>query len=268
MRKSIVVLFLSVLLCCFLAGCAGLLKSEEMDREAERILEALNEDDADQIFQSMYPGVVTREEFDASYESVRQLWKKSDEYTMKLRAINTNKNYNQSGNSLVRQAQYYVYTPDQDYTITLTYRSDDIGEGIYQFNLNIGAEPVLVSGGFTTASQNSVLQWGLLILSVLSYLFVLATVVDILRKRPRLFGVWIAAALTFAGFLIQAAPSNFHLGLRVIWFALSAFKIYSNGIRNFVFVLPVGAIVYWCMRKKLLDKKMQAMQGITPAKKR
>lgn len=268
MRKNIVVLFLSILLCCFLAGCADLLKSEEMDREVERILEALNEDDADLIFQSMYPGVVTREEFDASYESVRQIWNKSDDYTMKLTSINTNKNYNQSGNSLVRQARYYIYTQDQDYTIMLTYRSDDHGEGVYQFNLNIGAEPVLVSGGFTTASENSALQWGLLILSVLSYLFIVVTVIDILRKRPRLYGLWIVAALAFAGFSIQVAPGNFHLGLRLIWLVLSAFKIYSNGIRSFVFVLPVGAIVYWCMRKKLLVKKMQAMQGITQTKKR
>lgn len=261
MRKRVVILFLSVLLCCFLAGCADLLKSEEMDREVERIIEALNEDDADRIFQSMYPGVVTREEFDASYQSVRQLWKKSDAYTMKLRAINTNKNYNQSGSSLVRRAQYYVYTQDQDYTITLTYMSDDNGEGVYQFNLNIGAEPVLVSGGFTTAAQNSVLQWGLLIVSVLSYIFIIVTVIDILRKRPRLFGAWIAAALAFAGFSIQAAPGNFHIGLRVIWFVMSSFKIYSNGLRSFVFVLPVGAIVYWCMRKKLLSKKFNTGKG-------
>ena len=156
----------------------------------------------------MYPGIVTREEFDESYETIRRLWERSDGHTAKLRSINTKKNLNQSGNSLVCQAQYYVYTQEQSYTITLTYRSDDIGEGIYRFDINVGAEPVLISGGFTTARENSVLQWGLLVLSILSYLFIIVTVVDILRKRPRLFGVWLAAALTFIGFWVQAAPAK------------------------------------------------------------
>lgn len=258
MRKScIAVLFLSVLLCCFITGCAGLLKSEEMDQELERLIEALNEDDADQIFQSLYPGVVTREEFDASYEEVRQLWEKSEDYSKRLMSFNTKKNYNQSGQSLVREAQYFVYTQNQKYTVTLTYVSDDNGEGLYQFNLNVGTIPVLISGGFTTAGENSALQWGLLILSVLSYLFIIVTEIDILRKRPRLFGLWLAAALTFAGLWIEVVPGNFHIGGRVVWFVLSAFKIYSGGMRKFVFVLPVGAIVYWCMRKKLLSQRFK-----------
>ena len=248
-------LLLSVLLCCLLSGCADLLKSEEMDEEAARLINALNENDADQIFQSMYPGVVTREEFDESYESVRQLWEQSDDYTMKRKSINTKKNFNKSGDSLVCQAQYYVYTQNQEYTITLTHLSDNNGDGVYQFNLNAGAEPVLISGGVTTAGENSALQWGLLLLSVLSYLFIIVTEVDILRKRPRLFGVWAAAALTFMGFSIQVSPSNFHVGGNVSWFILSAFRIYSGGRRNFIFALPVGAIVYWCLRKKLLSQK-------------
>ncbi|MDE5697871.1 MAG: hypothetical protein K2I96_10765 [Lachnospiraceae bacterium] len=267
MKKSgILMLLLSVLFCCVLSGCADLLKSEDMDREVENLIQALNEDDADRIFLSMYPGVVTREEFDKSYAAVREIWEPSDGHTTKLRSINTRKNVNKSGDYLICQAQYYVYTQAQDYTITLTYRCDDNGDGVYQFNLNAGAEPVLVSGGFTTAGKNSALQWALLLLSVLSYLLIIVTVVDILRKRPRLFGVWLAAALSFIGFWIQAAPASFHVGGSVTWFVFSSFKIYSTGGRQFVFALPVGAIVYWCLRKKLLSQKMQGMKGITGAK--
>lgn len=256
-KTNVVTVLLSILLCCVLSGCSDMLKREDMDQELEHLIEALNEDDADAIFQAMYPGIVTREEFDESYETVRRLWERSDGHTAKLRSINTKKNFNQSGNSLVCQAQYYVYTQEQSYTITLTYRSDDIGEGIYRFDINVGAEPVLISGGFTTARENSALQWGLLVLSILSYLFIIVTVVDILRKRPRLFGVWIAAALTFIGFWIQAAPANFHIGGSVIWFVMSSFKIYSGGFRKFIFAIPVGAIVYWCMRRKLLSRKFK-----------
>ncbi|MEZ3462127.1 MAG: hypothetical protein K1W23_08220 [Lachnospiraceae bacterium] len=258
MKKTKVLAFvLAFLCCCVLAGCADMLKKEDMDQEVERLIAALNEDDADAVFQSMYPGVVSREEFDDSYETIQSLWERSDEHTTKLRSISTNKNFDKFGESLVCKAQYYVYTQDQSYTITLTYRSDDIGEGIYRFDLNVGAHPVLISGGITTASENSALQWGLLILSALCYVFVIATVVDILRKRPRLYGVWLVAALVFLGFQIQAAPGSFHLGGHVSALTLSAFKIFTGGRRLFVFAVPVGVIVYWCMRKKLLSQKFK-----------
>ena len=137
MKKTQLLAFvLAFLCCCVLSGCADMLKKEDMDQEVERLIAALNEDDADAVFQSMYPGVVSREEFDDSYETIQSLWERSDEHTTKLRSISTNKNFDKFGESLVCKAQYYVYTQDQSYTITLTYRSDDIGEGIYRFDLN------------------------------------------------------------------------------------------------------------------------------------
>ena len=75
-KSSVLTLFLSILFCLCLTGCADMLKKEDMDQTVERLIKALNEDDADQIYASMYPGVVTREQFDESYETVRQLWKK------------------------------------------------------------------------------------------------------------------------------------------------------------------------------------------------
>ena len=252
MKRSSVVILFFILCCCVLTGCADLLKNEDMEQRVVFLIEAFNEDDADRIFLEMYPDVVTREEFDESYEAVRELWETSDEYTIKLKSINTKKNFNPSGDFSICQAQYYVYTQAKDYTITFTYRVDDSGEGLYQFHLNVGTVPVLVSGGITTAGENSALQWALLIFSALSYLLVIVTVADILRKRPRLYGVWLIAALFFAAFRIQAAPANFHLGGNVALLVLSAFKIYTTGSRNFVFALPVGAIVYWCMRKRLM----------------
>ncbi len=253
MRKSsVAVLLLSILFCFFLSGCAGLFKNERMEQEVEQLIDALNEDDADQIFLSMYPGVITREEFDKSYEAIRLLWNKSDEHTIRLNSINTQKSL---GNSLICQVRYYVYTRDNAYTITLTHLSDNNGDGIYRFNLTAGAEPVLISGGFKTAMANSVLQWGVLFLCVLSYLFIIFTAVDILRKRPRLFGLWLAAALTFFSFQMQITPSNFHANVGINWFVMSAFKIYTNDIRHFVFALPMGSILYWCFRRKLLTPK-------------
>ena len=45
-KSSAVTLFLFILLCCFLSGCASLPKNEHMEQEAEQLIAALNEDDA------------------------------------------------------------------------------------------------------------------------------------------------------------------------------------------------------------------------------
>lgn len=257
-KSSAVTLFLSILLCCFLSGCTGLLKNESMDHEVEQLIAALNEDDADQIFLLMYPDVVTREEFDKSYEPIRQIWKKCDEHTIKMTSININKNKNKSQVIFTCQAQYYVYTPEDSYTINLTYRSDDKGDGVYGFNLTAGTKPILESGGFTTFKANSVFQWGMLAFCVLSYIFIIVTVVDILRNRPRWYGAWLAAAFAFICLQIKIVPNNFHVGGGVYLFAMSALKVYSTGVRNFVVAFPAGTLVYWCMRKSLLSTKYKS----------
>ena len=256
-KPSIKLLLLSILLCCIISGCVGLLKNERMDEMIEQLIIALNEDDADQIFQSMYPDAVTREEFDALYEGISERWEKSDSYTFKLNSINTNKSINNSGDTIICKAQYYVYTENDNFTFNITYRSDDKGEGLYAFDIMHGTIPVLISGGFTTAKENSTPQWGALIFGVLSYIFIIITIIDILRKRPRLYGIWLVAAMTFFAFQVQIVPGNLHMGGFVTWFAMSAFKIYSNKTCNFVFALPVGAVVYWFFRKKMLAQKCE-----------
>lgn len=256
MKKSrIATLLLSILLGCLLSGCAGLFKNESMDQEVTDLITALNADDADQIFQSMYPDTVTREEFDEGYETIRQFWEASDDYTFKLVSINTKRNLSNAGSSLVCQAHYYVYTQENSYLFSLTHLSDEGGTGLSYFNISASAEPVLISGGFTTAPENSVLQWGVLIFRILSWLFLIVTIVDILRKRPRLFGLWLAAVLAFVCFQAQISQDSFKAGAGVYFFAMSAFKIYSNGTRIIVLALPVGAAAYWCLRRKLLEKK-------------
>lgn len=256
-RLRVVSLLLSILVCCLLSGCGTLIKNEQMDREVERLIAALNEDDADRIFLSLYPDVVTREEFDQSYESIRKIWKKSYSHTKKLNAINTKKTFGSSGNSSICEAQYYVYMKDNFYTFNLTYLSDNNGEGLYGFYLKPGAEPMMISGSFATAGENSLLQWVILILGVLSYLLIIITVVDILRKRPRLFGLWLAAALTFFSFHLQIVGDDFYMGVGVHWFVMSALKIYNNGSLILFLAFPAGAIVYWCLRKKLLVPKSE-----------
>ncbi len=254
--RTLFLLLLMILPCCLFSGCISLQQKEQLTQQLQQIITALNEDNAEQIYQLIYPDIITREEFDAVYEDIRQTWIKSTDYTTKLNTISVNKNFSSSGSSLICKAQYCVFTEDNSYTITLAYLSDSNGSGLSQFNLTANSAPVLISGSLMTFPENSPFQWFVLILAIPEYIFILLTIIDILRKHPRLFGVWICAALTFFCFRVLVAPNGFRAGGGILFFPLSFFKIYSDGARKFVLTIPVGAIVYWCMRKKLLAKKI------------
>lgn len=248
-------LLLMLLPCCLLSGCLSLRQNEQITQQLQQIITALNEDNADQIYQFMYPGLVTREDFDSAYEDIRLTWTKSADYAIKLNTISVQQNFSSSGASQLCQAQYCVFNDELSYTITLTYLSDSNGSGLSQLDLTANTTPVLISGSLMTFMENSPVQWFMLILTILEYIFILLTIIDILRKRPRLFGVWIGAALTFFCFRVLITPKGFQAGGGLLFFPLSFFKIYSDGARNFALAIPAGAVAYWCLRKKLLAKK-------------
>lgn len=67
------------------------------------------------------------------------------------------------------------------------------------------------------------------------------------------------AALTFFSFLLRKVPDNTYVSMGVNWFIMPALKIYNNGSWILVLAFPAGAVVYWCLRRKLLDRKSEKL---------
>ena len=66
-----------------------------------------------------------------------------------------------------------------------------------------------------------------LVLLVLSLLIMIVTIVDIVRKKPLKYG----------------------------WFIVLALIILPFTVSGLAIALPVGALLYWCLRKSLMKKK-------------
>lgn len=260
-RHFLILLCAALLFCLSLGGC-GMIKNEEMDQRLEKLILALNEDDGEKVFQSMYPGAVSREDFDIGYSYIQNIWNPSDTYTVKMNSINVKKNVG-SNASYLCQAEYYVLFEDSAYYVTLVYLSDSGGAGLYNINVSSTSNTILLSGSLLTPGENSIGQWLLLLLGILEWIFAVFTIVDIIRKRPRLFGLWILAALVFfyVGYTTNGSAFQFNLGVQI--FILPGLKLYGGGLRQLIVTLPAGSIVYWCRRKKLIAKKAARM-GVPP----
>ena len=90
---------------------------------------------------------------------------------------------------------------------------------------------------------------------ILCCIFCLVTIIDIIRKKPRLWGLWILAALFFFGALIEKGPNSLHTGIRLGLLSESGWAKFLDGTNRYQLCLPVGAIAYWIDRKRLLKKK-------------
>ena len=104
-------------------------------------------------------------------------------------------------------------------------------------------------------AKKSLGQWCFTAFGILSYILCLVTIVDIIRKKPKLWGLWILCALAFLGPQLTTSPNGFQVGVRFGILNLSQWTRHLNETNHFELCFPIGAIIYWCRRRQLLAKK-------------
>ena len=142
-------------------------------------------------------------------------WKPVNYEDVKLIRINVSNNI-QSGLSIKAYEGIYQLPRNDEYKqLRIVYSVTDKGSGITDLYL----------GNFI--AQNKTVSIVNLISTIICLAGIVITIVDVIRQRPPKFGVYIFIAFLFFYFRI-------------------------NGIS---LAVPVGAISYWCVRKKILEHK-------------
>ena len=213
-RKTFIWLLCIMLFCgLFLTGCT--LKNETLDGQAQRAITALNEGDEDAFVSLLY----SDEEFDGHgfYNQLIDIWKPINVDDIKLTSFHVS-NILSSGKSVKRYEGVYSIPRNDEYNVlSFVYVESEDGSGITGLYL----------GKTTSKTVSSSMGDIVLFLACLGIIAI--TIVDIIRKKPSKYGIYIAVALLFV---------RFHV---------NAFAVY----------IPVGSIAYWCMRKKILASKEQ-----------
>ncbi len=155
--------------------------------------------------------------FDAHsfYTQFIDYWEPVNYEDVKLISINIS-NRNHSGQSVKAYEGIYQLPRNDEYSnLKIIYTVTDEGSGITDIYL----------GTFNAQTQTA--STVNLVSMIICFVVILVTIVDVIRQRPPKFGVYIVIALLFFSFRI-------------------------NGIS---LSIPIGAISYWCARKKILEDK-------------
>ena len=75
--------------------------------------------------------------------------------------------------------------------------------------------------------------------------------VDVVRKRPKLWGLWLAGMFLFLVLFFNGGVGHFQYGVTVGIFSPTYLLRFQGGELRLRLGLPVGAILYWIFRNKL-----------------
>jgi len=257
MKKSILKRILALVMAAILlllCGCASIKEGGAfLDGKLEQFMACIEANDKEGAAELAYNQELGKNMTDA-FDGLAAYWpaKASDAYTrqsINVTIRNTAKIY---------QGSYLVESGGEEYIVDITYAEDENGVGITMLYANLSADVVAATtptGTLQTAAENTPLQWCFLALWPICIAFVIFTIVDILRKKPRYYGLWIAAAVIFLSVSLQISDSNLHFNWLLAILNQSQWLQYPDGANTFTLGLPAGAIAYWCVRGSLLRQK-------------
>lgn len=194
---------------------SSILKNDILDSQLDAFVNSMNSDDPESLKRIFHPSVYA-EDVDAWYTKNHPLWQNTPIEAFKTKNIKINTYYKDGVKYKRYQGVWSANIGENLYELTIVYDSDDKGSGIGTLSINHIEE----AHGVT---------YFLSVIALIIYaLIVIYTVIDIIRFKPRLYGLFIVIAI----------------GL--------FFRIRINAV---YFTIPLGAIIYWLVRKRQMQAK-------------
>ncbi len=213
--RRILLVFLLFACMCLLTGC---LKNEVLDQQMHSFIDAYNQKDAQSIHYQSWQNGISLEQLESAIEKAHSMCGTIDKDAMKLVSINIR---SQSANGIqykTYEGTYQFTKDDANFALELTYMTtEDNGSGLARFNLYPIAESVV------SFSSTSIVY---LITCIIHSVGIILTIIDVIRKKRK---------------------------KAVLWILLSLFYVRLN-LSPYSILLPVGSIIYWCIRKNLKTK--------------
>lgn len=256
--KKIMLLVLAAALVLSLAGCAELeVEDDPAIRAATEVfLDALVADDADAAYAAVYSGI-DRTEFDTAFAQMYAFVDGVTDYTLEP----IHYSYSNSNGVATIQLTYSMTAEAGSYIVTAA--KTEGYEGLMGVHIAPEEQTTLhYSGTLGHMAGANAFQWGVLVLGVLTWAFVIWMVVDCSRQKIRKKALWLVLIILGATILTLTVSGGsvnlrFNFGL---YLQLSSLIRYGDGSAELALVVPLGAIIYCAMRKRLLQAEQQVPQ--------
>ncbi len=218
-------------------------------------VDALSKNDFEAALSLIDEGRFSREDFETFFKNTREYVGEFSSYENK--GITDYANAEQNGKP-TESATFLFETDGADFYVGVA----RVGESKKISGLAVSPTQI---GTITSMGGANALQWLVLILGIVTIGFTALVFVDCVRRKFKSKGVWCAVILLGVlslGFTVGKTGFMPSAGFGFIIFP-SSLVTYSTGGYTLSLVLPIGAIAYLVMRKKLL--RPQAPQSLDEA---
>lgn len=250
MGKKVFRIAALLLVIVMLAGCADMSSENDaaIQNKVEILVDALLTNDPDTGYHVVH-SEISREEFDAAFEQMRaMLPATAEEYQLKRIQYH----YQMKNGISAHQAGYELIIGQETFVVTA-----ELVEG-YDGLMSVYVTPAEYtalnhSGTIGHMAGANAVQWVVLVLGALAWMFVIWMVVDWCRRKMRK-KILVLLLIIFGQFLLGLTMGGGSLNLRFnigIYLQLSSLIHFGDGSWQLSLLIPVGAIVYCCLRKRL-----------------
>ncbi len=259
----IAVICLCLLLCC--TGCAALLEKledAELRGYTEEMLAEILEGNAESAYE-LVDDVCTYEDFRQAFALLSQKLSGVESYELQLLSINTNTNFSGGESATMVSASYLLSSETGKYVVDVVRHSDF--EELAGFHVtDYKSTALYYTGTLDSMSEAGVLQWLVLILPNLAALAVIIlALVDCCRKKVKKKALVILLIVVVAATLSLQIGGGLSLNFSFGWLmSYSALVRYGSGEMQLRLLLPLGAIIYYCIRSRILIKEVPAPEAI------
>jgi len=187
-------------------------------------------------------------DFQKTYEQLRELL--GDVTTYELEQQGYHKTV--SNGQTVIQAEYRMETYGDTYILSV--QEDSLHKGLSRYYITPEQYTTYIySGTVDHMSGADIFQWIMLAIAVAELAYVIVMLIDCCRRRIKYKGWWIVAIILGALVLTASLHGgkfnlNFNIGAILSY---SAIIRYGNGLTLYRILIPVGAVAYHILRKKL-----------------
>lgn len=240
-----------------LSGCGAIddfFDDEDIRGYTVTMLDALIENDITKAH-STIPDLCTEEQFTATFKEMRALLEGVESYTISTLSFNKSANYTAGSEHGITTAQYRIET-DKETAFVINVEMQTGVTGLSAFYITPEEMTDLYyTGTLGNMADASLFQWMILLLNLVVIAVTVLAIIDCSRKKIKLKALWIV--IIVLGMLLVSSTvtdnsSNFNINLGL--FTYSALVIYGSGKTMLRLLIPVGAIVYFAVRGKLIKK--------------
>lgn len=230
-RYKVSVLLLLALLALSLlwGGCA--LKNELMDEQMRIVVSALNDNDMERLNACMMPGAVDEQALARGFSNMESIWIPVEADQVKQVRFQKKTAVAADTRTVTYEGVYRLPRTDAPWFLRLIYQEMGEKKGLVSVFVSQGEEN---AGTARNTAQT--------VMDLICLAAAIVTIVDIVRHKPRKYGWYIVLAL----------------------FSFRAFTFNSSALTFYV-RLPLGAIVYWCLRRRILATAAPKKSGGYPA---